>query len=68
VISDNIKHTFDAQMDMEWLTFQDKVHNHFEKPRGDVELVYRIGDKGPMSELEGEGHWDKAMCQLRQRI
>jgi hypothetical protein len=69
VVNNGMKHDFDAQTDMEWLTFLDQAHSHFEMRCNEVlKLVYRIGEKGPMSKLEDKDNWDKAMCQLRQKI
>jgi hypothetical protein len=53
---------------MEWLTFEDKVHDHFDKPCHEVELMYHIGEAGSMSSLENEGKWNGAMHQLRAKI
>ena len=67
VVNNNIKNPFDAQTDMEWLTFQDRAHSWFERPPSEVQLVYRIGT-GVMSYLAGEDDWDDAMCKLRGKI
>ena len=68
VIDKNLKQMFDAQTDMEWLEFQDKVHSRLDKPHSNVQLVYRIGETGAMSYLANESDWDIAMCQLRGKI
>jgi hypothetical protein len=68
VIDNNIKHALDAQTDMKWVDFVDKVHDQFGKPHAKVQLVYRIGDSGVMSYLAHKDDWDKAMEQLRGRI
>ena len=68
VIDNNIKHSFDAWTNMEWVDILDEVHNHFGRPRAEVQLVYRFGDTGVMLYLADKSDWDKAMCQLRGRI
>ena len=64
VVDKNIKQTFDAQMNIEWLDFQDKVLHCLEKASSEVRLVHCIGEMGAMSYLAGESDWDIAMCQL----
>ena len=68
VVDKNIKQTFDAQTNIEWLDFQDKVLHHLEKASSEVRLVHRIGETGAMSYLAGESDWDIAMCRLRGKI
>ena len=65
VINNNIKHTFDAKTNMDWWEFQEEVHNRLKKRSSEVAIVYRIGETGAMSHLEGEADWDNAMCRLR---
>ena len=68
VINNNLKHTFDVKTNMDWWDFQEEVHNHLEKPTSRVAIVYRIGETGAMSHLEGEANWNKAMCWLQGKI
>ena len=68
VIDKNLKQIFDAQTDIEWLDFQDRVHSCLDKPHSEVQLVYRIGETGAMSYLANENDWDITMCQLRGKI
>ena len=68
VIDKNLKQIFDAQTDIEWLDFQDRVHSRLDKLHSKVQLVYRIGEMGAMSYLANENNWDIAMCQLRGKI
>ena len=68
VIDKNLKQTFDAQTNMAWLEFQDKVYSHLDKPHSDVQLVYCIGETGAMLYLANESDWDIAMCQLQGKI
>ena len=53
IINNNIKHTFDAKTDMDWWEFQEEVHNCLKKRNSEVAIVYRIGETGAMSHLEG---------------
>ena len=68
VVDKNIKQTFDAQTNIEWLDFQDKVLHHLEKASSEVWLVHRIGETGAMLYLAGESDWDIAMCRLQGKI
>ena len=62
VIDKNIKQTFDAQTNIKWLDFQDKVLHRLEKASSEVQLVHCIGETGAMLYLAGESDWDIAMC------
>ena len=64
VIDKNIKEPFDAQTDIEWLDFQDKVLHRLKKASSEVRLVHRIGEMGVMLYLAGESDWDVAMSRL----
>lgn len=69
VIDGNIRRTFEAQTNMKWLDFYKEAHKRFSKPHSEVELGYRIGDKtGAVSYLGCESEWDKALCQLREKV
>ena len=68
VIDNNIKHAFDAWTDMEWDDFLDKVHDHFQEPHTEVQLVYCIGKTGAILYLADKTDWNKAMSQLQGRI
>ncbi|KAH9060642.1 hypothetical protein EDB87DRAFT_1576783 [Lactarius vividus] len=65
VNDDNIKHTFNAHTDMKWYEFLDEVHRHFERPRSEVHVAFRIsGDAGAMSYLASEYDWNDAIAWL----
>ena len=64
VINKNIKQPFDAQMDIKWLDFQDKVLHCLKKASSEVRLVHHIRETGVMSYLAGECDWDVAMSWL----
>ena len=68
VIDNNIKQSFDARTDMEWADVLDEARSHFGKPSSEIQMVYRIGETGVMSYLADKNDWDKAMCQLQERI
>ena len=68
VIDNNMKHSFDAQTNIEWVDVLDEVYSHFGMAHAEVQLVYHIGETGVMSYLVNRKDWDKARCQLRGRI
>ncbi|KAI9428500.1 hypothetical protein H4582DRAFT_2091912 [Lactarius indigo] len=69
VVDENIKHTFNAHTDMKWYEFLDEVHRHFEKPRSEVRVGFRIsGDAGAMSYLASEYDWDDAIARLMGKV
>ncbi|KAI9429411.1 hypothetical protein H4582DRAFT_2089266 [Lactarius indigo] len=69
VIDDNIKHTFNAHTGMKWYELLDEVHRHFERPRSEVRVGYRIsGDTGAMSYLASEYDWNDAIARLLGKV
>ena len=68
IIDNNIKHSFNAQTDMEWSDIIDEVHSYIRKPRAEIQLGYCFGETGVMTYLADKSDWDKAMCQLQGRI
>ncbi|KAH9056713.1 hypothetical protein EDB87DRAFT_1686958 [Lactarius vividus] len=69
VVDDNIKHTFNAHTDMKWYEFLDEVHRHFERPRSEVHVAFRIsGDAGAMSYLASEYDWNDAIAWLLGKV
>ncbi|KAI9431984.1 hypothetical protein H4582DRAFT_2084258 [Lactarius indigo] len=69
VVDDNIKHTFNAHTDMRWYEFLDEVHRHFDRPRSEVRVGFRIsGDAGAMSYLASEYDWNDALARLLGKV
>ncbi|KAI9432510.1 hypothetical protein H4582DRAFT_2061704 [Lactarius indigo] len=69
VVDENIRHTFNAHTDMKWYEFLDEVYRHFERPRSEVRVGFRIsGDAGAMSYLASENDWNNAVARLLGKV
>ncbi|KAI9439132.1 hypothetical protein H4582DRAFT_2056971 [Lactarius indigo] len=69
VVDENIRHTFNAHTDMKWYEFLDEVYQHFERPRSEVRVGFRIsGDAGVMSYLVSENDWNNAVARLLGKV
>ena len=70
VIDGNIRRTFTSQTDVKWEDFIGEVLHHFERPRNEVQVGYRIsGDSSAtMSYLASEFDWKDAITRLLGKV
>ncbi len=69
MVDDHIKHTFTGQTDMTWSKFREEVVYHFDKPCGEVRIMFRIsGEGGAWTDLTSESDWERAVDQLVGKV
>jgi hypothetical protein len=65
----HVRRAFTANTNTAWIEFVTKAHQHFDRPRDDVRLGYRItGDSRAMSYLSCDFEWKAALERVKQKI
>lgn len=68
VTDEHIQQAFTAHTDMTWGDFAREAYQHFDKPRDEVELGYRIHrDARGLIQLLCEYDWRTALMHVRER-
>jgi hypothetical protein len=64
-----VRRSFSAHTNMTWMEFVNKAHQHFDVPRAEVSLGYRLnGDTRMMSYLSCESEWNAALARLKEKV
>jgi hypothetical protein len=65
----HVRRTFTAQTNTTWEDFEEEALRHFEKPRNEVSMAYRVsGDTCAVTYLICEYDWMTALARVKEKV